>query len=65
MTFELVCPTCPGTFPAPVDPQTGLPTLRPDLLTRVQTSSGEQFIPMCPQCADNIMKGTAPQVSTV
>lgn len=50
----LVCPNCNGnTFPAPeVD---GVPTIRPDLLTIVQSSNGPRFTAMCPDCADQIL----------
>ena len=51
----LACPTCPDPYPMPeVD---GVPTLRPDLLTTVQTSAGPRFMGMCPQCADNLFGG--------
>lgn len=56
MAFQLRCPTCPDPF----DPPTvaGVPTLRPDLLTVVQTANGPRFVPICPQCADAILTGT-------
>lgn len=56
MAFLLVCPNCPDPYSPPlVD---GVATLRPDLLTTLQTSQGPRFTAMCPPCADRIIGGT-------
>ena len=60
--IALLCPTCPDPFLAPQDSD-GTVRITPSTLTVVQSSTGPRFVALCPQCADLLVGGGAPDLS--